>query len=206
VSDSELLDVFDEQGVRLGVRTRGDVHREGLWHRCLHLWIVTDAGEVLLQRRAHLKAAWPGMLDATAAGHLTAGESVPDGLREAEEELGVAFFPAEVRLLGVRTVADRPVPGTLNREIQHVHLARTSRPLESWTGLDRAEVDSLVALGLGAFTALVHTGEPQPARAWDGRCLRRGDVTAAELVPSPYLPVLAIMLERFAAGVEPLAL
>jgi hypothetical protein len=27
-----------------------------------------------------------------------------------------------------------------------------------------------------------------------------------ELVPSPYLPVLVIMLERLAAGLEPLAL
>jgi len=206
VSDLELLDVFDEFGACLGVRTRTDVHREGLWHRCMHLWVVTDAGEVLLQRRARAKAAWPGMLDATAAGHLTAGESVLEGLREAEEELGVAFAPAEVRLLGVRAVADRPVPGTLNRELQHVHLARTARPLESWTGLDPAEVEGLVALPLGAFTALVHGGTAQPARLWDGARLSRGEVVPEDLVPSPYLAVLAIMLERFAAGAEPLAL
>ena len=206
MSDLELLDVFDEQGARLGVRTRGDVHREGLWHRCLHLWVVTDAGEVLLQRRGRAKAAWPGMLDATAAGHLTAGETVLDGLREAEEELGVGFRPAEVRPLGVRTVADRPVPGTLNREFQHVYVARSALPLEAWTGLDRTEVDGLAALPLAAFTALVHEGVAQPARQWDGERVTRRDVLPAELVPSPYLAVLAIMLERLAAGVEPLAL
>lgn len=203
---AELLDVFDEHGVRLGVRTREDAHREGLWHRCLHLWVVTDQDEVLLQRRARGKAAWPNRLDATAAGHLTAGESVLDGLREAEEELGVPFAAADVRLLGVRTVADRPVPGTLNREFQHVHATRTSRALEDWTGLRREEVDGLVALGLPAFTALVHHGEPQPARAWDGRRTTSLSVGPEELVPSPYLPVLAIMLERLAAGLEPLAL
>jgi isopentenyldiphosphate isomerase len=206
VAAAELLDVFDEQGVRLGVRTRQDAHREGLWHRCLHLWVVTERDEVLLQRRARTKAAWPGRLDATAAGHLTAGERVLDGLREAEEELGVPFAAADVRLLGVRTVADRPVPGTLNREFQHVHAARTARALEDWTGLDRGEVDGLVALGLPAFTALVHHGAPQPARAWDGRRVSPLRVGREELVPSPYLPVLAIMLERLAAGLEPLAL
>jgi isopentenyldiphosphate isomerase len=206
VADLELLDVFDEQGARLGVRTRADVHREGLWHRCLHLWVVTDAGEVLLQRRGRGKAAWPGMLDATAAGHLTAGETVLDGLREAEEELGIVFSPAQVRPLGVRAVADRPVPGTLNREVQHVYAARSPLSLEDWTGLDRTEVDGLVALPIAAFAALVHDGIPQPAREWDGERVTRPEVAPGELVPSPYLAVLAIMLERFAAGLEPLAL
>ena len=206
MSDLELLDVFDEQGVRLGVRTRADVHREGLWHRCLHLWVVTREGDVLLQRRARTKAAWPDMLDATAAGHLTAGEAVLDGLREAEEELGIAFSPAQVRLLGVRAVADRPVPGTVNREFQHVYVARSPLPLDGWTGLDRAEVDGLAALPLAAFTALVHNGVPQAARLWDGRRVTSRSISLDELVPSPYLTVLAIMLERFAAGLEPLAL
>ena len=206
MSDRELLDVFDEGGVRLGVRTRADVHREGLWHRCLHLWVVTADGEVLLQRRARTKAAWPDMLDATAAGHLTAGEAVLDGLREAEEELGIAFSPAVVRLLGVRAVTDRPVPGTINRELQHVYVTRTELPLDGWTGLQREEVDGLVALELPAFTALVHRGVAQPARLWDGRRVTSRAIGPAELVPSPYLTVLAIMLERFAAGLEPLAL
>ena len=206
MSGSELLDVFDEQGARLGVRTRDDAHREGLWHRCLHLWVLSGEDEVLLQRRAAAKAAWPGRLDATAAGHLTAGERVLDGLREAEEELGVPFAPGEVRPLGVRAVADRPAPGTLNREFQHVYLARSRRSLDAWTRLDRREVSGLVALELPAFTALVHRGEPQPGRSWDGERVTRALVAPGELVPSPYLAVLAVMLERYAAGLEPLAL
>ena len=88
--DDELLDVVDEHGRRLGVKRRGDVHRDGDWHLAFHLWVVRPDG-VLLQRRAATKASWPGRLDATAAGHLLAGEAVRDGLREAEEELGVAY-------------------------------------------------------------------------------------------------------------------
>jgi isopentenyldiphosphate isomerase len=206
VSDLELLDVVDEQGNPLGVRTRGEVHREGLWHRCLHLWVVTGEHEVLLQRRARTKAAWGGMLDATAAGHLTAGEEILDGLREAEEELGVSFARDAVRPLGVRTVADRPVPGTINREIQHVYVARSGLRLEGWTGLDRAEVDGLVAIALPAFTALANRGTPARGRVWDGLEESDTEVHPGDLVPSPYLSVLAVMLERFDAGVEPLAL
>jgi hypothetical protein len=103
-------------------------------------------------------------------------------------------------------VADRPVPGTINRELQHVHVARTELPLDGWTGLQREEVDGLVALELPAFTALVHERVPQVARLWDGRRIASRAIAPTELVPSPYLTVLAIMLERLAAGLEPLAL
>ena len=93
----ERLDVLDELGAHVGVERRDVVHRDGLWHRCFHLWVLSGGG-VLLQRRAADKDAFGGMLDATAAGHLLAGESVADGVREAEEELGVAFAPQSVAL------------------------------------------------------------------------------------------------------------
>jgi isopentenyldiphosphate isomerase len=109
----ELLDVYDELGARTGVARRDVVHRDGLWHRCFHLWILSGDG-VLLQRRSPAKEAFGGMLDATAAGHLAAGESVLDGAREAEEELGVAFAPADLEPLGVRAVVDHPTPETTN--------------------------------------------------------------------------------------------
>ncbi|MBA2348095.1 MAG: NUDIX hydrolase, partial [Solirubrobacterales bacterium] len=71
----ERLDVYDELGVHLGVKARGAVHRDGDWHRCVHLWVLSGDA-VLLQRRGRHKASWPGALDATAAGHVAAGESV----------------------------------------------------------------------------------------------------------------------------------
>jgi hypothetical protein len=138
-------------------------------------------------------------------GHLTAGEAVLDGLREAEEELGIAFSPAQVRLLGVRAVADRPVPGTVNREFQHVYVARSALP---WTagrpgpGGGRRPRRAAAARLHGAR----HRGVPQAARLWDGRSRHVPPIGPEELVPSPYLTVLAVMLERFAAGLEPLAL
>jgi len=104
------------------------VHRGGLWHRCFHLWVVSGGG-VLLQRRAADKEACGGMLDATAAGHLTAGDAVAGGAREAEEELGVAFALDGLASLGMRPVVDHPTQATTNRELQHVFLARDDRPV-----------------------------------------------------------------------------
>ena len=84
-TDDEILDVFDEGGRHLGTKRRADVHRDGDWHLAFHLWVVAPAG-VLLQRRARGKSSWPGFLDASAAGHLLAGETIRDGLREVDEE------------------------------------------------------------------------------------------------------------------------
>lgn len=203
----EPLDVLDELGAWQGVKGRAAVHRDGDWHRCFHLWVLSGDG-VLLQRRSAAKDAFPGMLDATAAGHLTAGESVADGAREAEEELGVAFTLAELEDLGERTVVDHPTDATTNREFQHVFLARDPRPLEGWTAFDRVEVAGLAWIGLADFTALVFGEGPGswPGWEWDGRAVRKTQIAREELIPATYLRPLAIMLERLARGERPLAL
>jgi len=203
----ELLDVYDELGAHLGVERRDVVHRDGLWHRSFHLWVVSGEG-VLLQRRAVDKEAFGGMLDATAAGHLTAGEAVTGGVREAEEELGVVFSPDALHSLGMRPVVDRPTPATINRELQHVFLVRDDRPLEAWRDFDRVEVAGLAWLGLGAFTELAFgdVAGPWPGREWDGRTVLATRVARQELVPASYRQALAIMLERFARGEWPLAI
>jgi isopentenyldiphosphate isomerase len=193
----ELLDVIDETGALLGVKARSAVHRDGDWHVAFHLW-VAGAGGVLLQRRATTKASWPGRLDATAAGHLLAGERVADGLREAEEELGVTWPFGDLVPLGVHRIEDRERPGVVNRELQYVFGVRDDRPLDAYDGFDRAELDGLVHVDHAAFAALVAGRDDRAdALAWDGDRVRRATIRAAELVPSPYLgqlvPALAAL-------------
>jgi 8-oxo-dGTP pyrophosphatase MutT (NUDIX family) len=194
MADDELLDVVDEHGRHLGVKRRDAVHRDGDWHLAFHLWVVSAEG-VLLQRRARTKASWPGRLDATAAGHLLAGETIADGLREAEEELGVRYAFGDLTGLGVHRVDE----GT-NREQQHVFAVRDDRSLAAWTDYNRAELDGLVLAGHDAFAALAtgRAGAPVSVRAWDGRAVAEVRVTAAELVPTPYLPWLADRLRALA--------
>lgn len=201
----ELLDVYDERGNHLGVKGRAAVHRDGDWHRCVHLWVLSGDA-VLLQRRSGTKGSWPGMLDATAAGHVGAGEGVEEGgAREIREELGVAY--AELVPLGVRALVDHPA-GMVNREFQHVYLVEDSRPLREWTDFDRVELDGLVLLPLASFTELVHTAAPGPwpARGWDGEREQDVLVRREEVLVTDYLRPLTIMLERLARGERPLAL
>ncbi|HEY4096425.1 MAG TPA: NUDIX domain-containing protein [Baekduia sp.] len=200
--DDELLDTFDEHGRPLGIKRRGDVHRDGDWHLAFHLWVVRADG-VLLQRRALTKGSWPGFLDASAAGHLLAGETIADGLREVEEELGVVYAFDALAPLGVHRVADRERDGRTNRELQHVFAVRDERALEAWTDFDRAEVDGVVLVSHAGFATLVAGGSDRvAATAWDGVRAAPIAVAAGELVPTPYLKDIAPELLRIAVETE----
>jgi isopentenyldiphosphate isomerase len=202
--DDELLDVFDERGWHRGTKRRRDVHRDGDWHLAFHLWVVRSDG-VLFQRRAADKASWPGFLDASAAGHLLAGEAIRDGLREAEEELGVAYAFEDLEPLGVHRVADPERSGLVNRELQHVFAVRDERPLVDWTAFDRVEVAGLVLVAHDGFATLARAlagadgdGVRVAGRAWDGVEERAVEVGAGEVVPAPYLDAIAPDLRRVA--------
>jgi isopentenyldiphosphate isomerase len=207
MADDELLDVFDDRGWHAGVKRRGDVHRDGDWHLAFHLWVVRPDG-VLFQRRASTKDSWPSFLDASAAGHLLAGEAVQDGLREAEEELGTVYQFDELEPLGVHRVADPERSGIQNRELQHVFVVRDERPLEQWTAFDRVELDGLVLVDHDDFTALatgavdgdVSSTPPVQGRAWDGTRVQDVSIEASEVVPAPYLPLIARELRRVAGA------
>jgi isopentenyldiphosphate isomerase len=207
MADDELLDVFDDRGWHVGVKRRDAVHRDGDWHLAFHLWVVRPDG-VLLQRRAATKSSWPSFLDASAAGHLLAGEAIQDGVREAEEELGTVYVFDDLESLGVHRVSDPERSGIVNRELQHVFAVRDDRPLEQWTALDAVEVAGLVLVGHDAFTALAAAAATEDAsspmrvdaQAWDGTRVQVIEVEASELVPAPYLTLIAPDLRRISGA------
>lgn len=58
---------------------RRDVHRDGDYHRAVHIWIyIESTRELLLQQRGHPKDAMCGNWDISSAGHVSAGESSID--------------------------------------------------------------------------------------------------------------------------------
>jgi isopentenyldiphosphate isomerase len=58
------------------VNFRGQVHRDGDYHRAVHVWIFAESTQqLLLQRRASCKDSWPNLWDISSAGHISAGDS-----------------------------------------------------------------------------------------------------------------------------------
>ncbi len=93
----EIFDVVDENDHVVGQRPRGEVHREKLRHRAVHIFIFNKRGELFLQRRSQWKDMHPRDWDSSAAGHVNSGDHYADTApRELEEELGVSAPLAEI--------------------------------------------------------------------------------------------------------------
>ncbi|MCJ8007338.1 NUDIX domain-containing protein [Lederbergia wuyishanensis] len=100
----EILNIFDENGKLVGKKSRKDVHEKGYWHETFQCWIVgreDGTNYIYFQIRSDEKADFPGLLDITAAGHILADETVEDGIREVQEELGIEVTMDELIPLGI---------------------------------------------------------------------------------------------------------
>jgi isopentenyldiphosphate isomerase len=151
----EPFDVVRADGLPTGVvKPRGQIHRDGDWHRALHVWVAgidaPGSSFLMFQRRSPRKDTWPNRYDATVGGHYRAGESLSDTLREIEEEIGISPDGLELRPLGVRVCADEAQPGIVDRELEDVLLLRDDRPLEAFRP-DPVELAALARFPLDAL-------------------------------------------------------
>ncbi|KAJ0006703.1 hypothetical protein Pint_30429 [Pistacia integerrima] len=110
----------------------GDVHRDGDYHRAVHVWIFAESTqELLLQRRADCKDSWPGLWDISSAGHISAGDSsLITAQRELHEELGVNLPKDAFELIFVFLQECVINDGTfINNEYNDVYLITTLDPI-----------------------------------------------------------------------------
>lgn len=151
----EMLKVFDQNRQEVGIASRDEVHKLGLWHETFHCWFIQTSEEsdyIYLQLRSNHKKDYPGLLDITSAGHLLFTETVEDGVREVEEELGIEVSFDELTLLDV--IASSITVGELNdNEFAHVFIYESSVKMEDFQ-LQEAEVAGIVRTAFKQFAAL----------------------------------------------------
>jgi len=185
----ELFDVVTEDGAPTGVvKRRADIHRDGDWHRAIHVWVYGFQGNIpflLFNQRSRQKDTAPGVLDVTVGGHLSAGETIEGAFREVEEEIGIVADPGRLHLLETRKAY-----GKIERELQDVFLYRDDRPLDGYRP-NPAELEGLVRLFLTDALA-IFGGDATSAEATilDAASLtvKPITVTSAILLPQRYHP------------------
>jgi isopentenyl-diphosphate delta-isomerase type 1 len=96
-TDNEILEIVDSNDKVIGTGTRSEIHRLGLSHRAVHLFVFNAPGQVYVQRRSLSKDRHPGKLDSSAAGHVDPGETYKEtAVRELREELGIEAEVTEI--------------------------------------------------------------------------------------------------------------
>lgn len=186
----EPFDVLFADGAPTGIiKPRGAVHRDGDWHRALHVWIAgrDEAGEpfLMFQRRSAAKDSWPDRFDTTVGGHFRAGETLQETLREVEEEIGLPTVALALRPLGTR-VSITEAPPLCDHELQDVFLLLDNRPLADYRP-HPLELSALVRFPLGRLLAFF-TGEVSRV---EGKAVTPGNpapfaitATADDFIPS----------------------
>ncbi|MCM3574594.1 bifunctional NUDIX hydrolase family protein/GNAT family N-acetyltransferase [Mesobacillus subterraneus] len=87
----ELWNVYDKYRHKTDrIHERGQEMKPGDHHLVVHVWIVNDDGQYLIQRRQPWKIGFPNMWDCSAAGSAVMGDdSEQAAVREAKEEIGI---------------------------------------------------------------------------------------------------------------------
>jgi len=122
----EYLDVLDSTGKPTGEKKlKTEIHRDGDWHKSVHVWIINSKGELLIQKRSLVKDSHPGMWDISSAGHISTGEdSATTATRETEEELGLELEAKDFEYLFSVTQEATQRGGYINREFNDVYLLK----------------------------------------------------------------------------------
>ncbi|BCS99189.1 NUDIX hydrolase [Desulfoluna limicola] len=158
---NEMIEEVDAQGVPTGRSVARDVaHRDGLWHRTVHIWVVKGGKEVLLQRRAESKENYPGLWDISAAGHISFGEtSLEAAEKELFEELGIAAHAEDLSY--VTSLAGEAVLNGgryIDREWADIYLLHREIGLGPLI-LQEEEVADVRWVSLGELTRRVREGD-----------------------------------------------
>ena len=128
----EYFDILDEKGNKTGkTKLRSEVHRDGDWHKAVHIWIINNNGDILLQRRCATKDSNPNMLDISSAGHLSAGDdSLSGAIRELKEELNLDVKPSELQYIKTIKRSSKYTETFINNEFDDLYILRTNKSIE----------------------------------------------------------------------------
>lgn len=119
-----LVTELDEE---IGTMEKMQAHREGALHRAFSVFILNDAGEMLLQRRAAGKYHSPGLWTNACCSHPRTGESVASAAsRRLREELG---FAAPLKPLTPMLYRADVGGGLIEHEYDHLFLGHYSQPV-----------------------------------------------------------------------------
>ena len=101
--ENEFIEIYDFKGQKTGKKAlKAVIHKNGLHHSTVHLWIYTLSGEVLIQKRSLNKILNPGVWDVSVAGHIHFGETYNEAvIRETLEETGINIESFKLHKLGV---------------------------------------------------------------------------------------------------------
>ena len=161
----EYFDILDENGNKTGeTKLRSEVHRDGDWHKAVHIWILNNNGDVLLQRRCATKDSNPNMLDISSAGHLSAGDdSLTGAIRELKEELNLDVKPEDLQFIKTLKRSSKYTETFINNEFDDLYILITDKSIDDMS-YQESEISEIFFVPYKKFKEMVINKQPDLLR------------------------------------------
>lgn len=157
----EYFDLLDENGNKIGkTKLRNEVHRDGDWHKAVHIWILNNNGDVLLQRRCATKDSNPNMLDISSAGHLSAGDdSLSGAVRELKEELNLDVKAEDLKFIKTLKHSSKYTETFINNEFDDMYILKTDKDINDMR-YQEEEISEIFFVPYKKFKEMVNHKQP----------------------------------------------
>lgn len=154
--NNEYFDVLDEQGNKTGkIKLRDLVHKDGNWHRTIHIWIYNNKGELLLQRRCSNKDSNPNMLSISCAGHLLSGDnSITAAVRELKEELNLVVDPKELHFIKTLKRSSISSSGFIDNEFCDIYILKIVNNIKK-INFQKSEISEIIFVSFSNFKNMI---------------------------------------------------
>ena len=161
----EYFDLLDENGNKTDkTKLRTEVHRDGDWHKAVHIWIINNNGDILLQRRCATKDSNPNMLDISSAGHLSAGDdSLSGAIRELKEELNLDVNKEELQFIKTLKRSSKYTSTFINNEFDDLYILRTNKSIDDMK-FQEDEISEIFFVTYKQFKEMVNNRQPDLLR------------------------------------------
>ena len=151
----EFLEVYSPEGTKTGQKkSKSEIHRKGLFHSTVHVWIFTEEGNILIQKRSKKKELNPGVWDVSVAGHVKFNENIKKAAkRETLEETGININTKNLLKIGVyRSINIHPT--AIDKEFFHTYILKIDK---NSINLDfkNNEVDDLKFISIEEMESLI---------------------------------------------------
>jgi isopentenyldiphosphate isomerase len=142
-STNETIEEVDENNNPIGVILKSDAHRDGKWHRVVHIYYIKpakDSFDFLVHLRAKDKDSSPNRWDTRFGGHIEYTQSIEDAVKaEMNQEIGVKI---EIDDLIEGSVRRSVSQSKKNREFNYVFFYKGDKD-ESKLTFNDAEVQEV---------------------------------------------------------------
>lgn len=153
----EYLDIYTDKFKHIGTCEKKECHQKGFWHKVITVLAINpEKRKVYFQRKRPKDGIVTddnALLDFTVGGHIQAGETEQESVREVKEELLEDVTLDDLVYLGIRQTAATVTETYIANEFQYVYLYPSKKTLEEYE-VNGEEIARLVEVDIDDALAL----------------------------------------------------